>query len=104
MFEPKTREKAAGKPRLLVINGYGSHIQADFIAHYMENGIDLLFIPSYYSHLLQPLDVNVFSAFKRAYGSETDAVSRFNIQRIQKVKQLQIFMRLKIKAVTINNV
>ena len=45
VFKRKTREKAADKPRLLIVNRYGSNIQADFIAYYMENNINLLIMP-----------------------------------------------------------
>ena len=65
VFEPFTREKAAGRRRLLIANRHGSHIQGKFITHYMENGINLLIMPPHCSHILQPLDVGVFSACKR---------------------------------------
>lgn len=104
VFEPKTREKAAGKPRLLIVDGHGSHIQAAFIAHCMEHDIDLLIMPPHCSHLLQPLDVGVFSAFKRAHGSETDAVSRLSTQRIKRPEWLQMFMRSREKALTSSNI
>ena len=64
--------------RLLIVDGHGSHIRADFIAHCMENSIDLLVILPHCSHLLQPLDVKVFAAFKRVYSGETDAVLKLN--------------------------
>jgi hypothetical protein len=35
IFEPLTREIAAGSRRLLIADGHGSHIQADFIAYCM---------------------------------------------------------------------
>ena len=79
MFKPYTREKAEDQPRLLIINGHGSHIRADFIAYCIENNINLLVMPPYCSHLLQPLDIGVFSAFKRAHANETDTTSRLSI-------------------------
>jgi hypothetical protein len=88
VFEPQTRDKAAGRPRLLIADGHGSHIRADFIAHCMENDIDLLIMPPHCSHLLQPLDVGVFSAFKRAHSNETDATSRLSTQRISRPEWL----------------
>ena len=82
VFEPFTREKAAGRRRLLIADGHGSHIQGKFIAHCMENGIDLLIMPPHCSHILQPLDVGVFSAFKRYHTVETHTLSRLSSQRI----------------------
>ena len=89
MFEPHIREKAMRKltsaeikQRLLIVNGYSSYIRADFIVYYMKNSIDFLIISFCYSHLLKPLDVGVFAAFKRAYSGEIDALFRLNITRI----------------------
>ena len=79
VFEPNTREKAGNKQHLLIADNYGSHIRADFITHYIKNAIDLLIIPPYYSHLLQPLDIEIFTAFKRAHSGKTNAISRLSI-------------------------
>ena len=75
----KYSRKARNKQRLLIADGHGSHIRADFIAYYMENAIDLLIVPPYYSYVFQPFDMGVFSAFKHAYGGEIDALFRLNI-------------------------
>ena len=86
MLERHNREKTIGslplqntKQRLLIVDGHGSHIRADFIAYCIKNSIDLLTMPFYYSHLLQPLNIRVFAIFKRAYSGETDAVFKLNI-------------------------
>ena len=104
VFEPQTRAKAAGQPRLLIADGHGSHIRADFIAHCIENDIDLLIMPPHCSHLLQPLDVGVFSAFKRAHSNETDATSRLSTQRISRPEWLEMFIRARAKAVKLDNI
>ena len=104
VFEPQTREIAGNQYRLLIADGHGSHIRADFIAYYMENDIDLLIMPLYYSHLLQPLDVGVFSAFKCAYAGETDAVSQHSSQQIPHAEWMQMFIRARKKAVTLDNI
>ena len=70
----------------------------------MENRINLLVMPPYYSHLRQPHDIRVFTAFKRAYNGETDAVSRLSTQRIQRAEWIKIFQKAKIKAVTASNI
>ena len=104
VFEPQIRKTASNKQRLLIIDGHGSHIQAKFIAHCMENGIDLLVMPPHCSHLLQPLDVGVFAAFKRAHSVEMDSVSRLSTQRISRHEWLQMFIRARVKAVTTSNI
>jgi hypothetical protein len=98
VFEPQTRETAAGRRRLLIADGHGSHIQGKFIAHCMENDIDLLIMPPHCSHILQPLDVGVFSAFKRYHTVETHALSRLSSQRIQWSEWLELLSRARVKA------
>lgn len=51
----------------------------------MERAIDLLILPLYCSHILQPLDVSVFSPLKRALAAETDAVARLDASRVSRV-------------------
>ena len=70
----------------------------------MENNIDLLVMPPYCSHLLQPLNVGVFSAFKRAHVNEIDATLRLSRQRISRPEWIEIFMRARVKAVKIDNI
>ena len=88
----------------MIADGHGSHIRADFIAHCMENAIDLLIMPPHCSHLLQPLDVGVFAAFKRAHSGETDAVSRLSTQRIQRTEWMEMFQRARAQAITASNI
>jgi hypothetical protein len=104
VFEPLTREKAAGRQRLLIADKHRSHIQGDFIAYCMENKIDLLILLPYCSHLLQPLDVGVFSAFKRFHTSETHALSRLSSARIQRAEWLELLSRARTKAMTEQNI
>jgi hypothetical protein len=59
-FEPETREKAAGKPRVLICDRHDSHITGDFIDFCLKNNIWLLVLPLHTSHLLQPLDLAIF--------------------------------------------
>lgn len=104
VFEPLTRREGVGHRRLLIADGHGSHIRADFIAHCMENAIDLLIMPPHCSHILQPLDVGVFAAFKRAHAIETDKVARLSSQRLSRLEWLQIFIQARKKAVRPENI
>ena len=104
VFEPLTREKAAGRQRLLIADGHGSHIQGDFIAYCMENQIDLLIMPPHCSHILQPLDVGVFSAFKRYHTAETHAISRLSSQRIPRAEWIELLSRARTKAMNRDNI
>ena len=57
-----------GEPQLLICDGHDSHISADFIRHCIANDIVLLLLPPHSSHLLQPLNVSVFSSLKQVMG------------------------------------
>ena len=52
MFEPLTRPTDPLLYRLLIIDGHGSYITANVIAHCIEHAIDLLILPPYTSHML----------------------------------------------------
>jgi len=71
-FEPKTWEKAAGRTRLLVFDGHGSHTTPDIIRHCILNRIRLALLPSHSSHLTQLLDIGVFSSMKAHMTREMD--------------------------------
>ena len=45
-FEPNTREKVGGQPRILFCDGHDSHITGNFIDHCMDYKIRLLIMPT----------------------------------------------------------
>lgn len=104
VFDPLTRDKAAGRQRLLIADGHGSHIRADFIAYCMENQIDLLIMPAHCSHILQPLDLGIFSAFERYHSCETHAISRLSSQRIPRSEWIELLSRAREKAISKENI
>ena len=56
-----------GRKRLLILDGASAHMRSDTRALAEIAGVILLFLPSHTSHLLQPLDVGVFSPLKTAF-------------------------------------
>lgn len=59
-------------PVLLIFDNHESHISIDVITFAKENGIVLLTLPPHSSNKLQPLDVAVYSPFKRYYNAAVD--------------------------------
>ncbi|EAQ85728.1 hypothetical protein CHGG_06981 [Chaetomium globosum CBS 148.51] len=53
--------------RLLVVDGHGSHESDEFMWECYANNVHLLFSPPHCSHVLQPLDLTVFSPLKNSY-------------------------------------
>lgn len=66
----KTAEERSGiKPiyRLLVVDNYYSHWELPFVEYLHEYDIKVMALPSHMTHLMQPLDVSVFSSLKRGH-------------------------------------
>lgn len=53
-------------PSLLILDNFGSHILLEVILLCKEHGVTLITLPPHTTHKTQPLDVGVFSPFKRA--------------------------------------
>ena len=103
-FEPLTQDKAAGKYRLLICDGYDSHITGEFIGHCMDNNILLFILPPHSSHLTQPLDVGVFRPLKKYMANELQPLIPTGIARIQKVEWLMAFVDAHEKAFSPSNI
>ena len=58
---------------LLIVDGHNSHITLEVVMKAMEGGLDLVILPSHTSHRLQPLDVSIFTPFKKAFKRYMDA-------------------------------
>jgi len=61
-----------GKTRLLLCDNHSSHDNYEFYEHCLTNNIALFFFPSHTTHILQPLDVGVFSPLDRYCSQEVN--------------------------------
>jgi len=84
IFNPETKP-STDRHRLLLTDGHSSHLTAKFIAYCLKNTIDLVVLPPHSTHILQPLDVTIFSPLKTYLTQETDRLSRLDRGRISKV-------------------
>ncbi|CAG9953199.1 unnamed protein product [Clonostachys rosea f. rosea IK726] len=66
VFIPSTRPSPPCW-RLLIVDGHKSHETVEFMWECFKNHIWLLFLPSHSSHVLQPLDLSIFSPLKGSY-------------------------------------
>jgi hypothetical protein len=67
VFDLATKEHTTGAKRLLIMDGHNSHCSEPFETYARSNNIIPLWLPSYSSHITQPLDVGCFSVVKRRY-------------------------------------
>lgn len=70
VFDRYTKAVAGRSWRLLIVDGHGSHVTADFIEYCISNRILLAIFPPHSTHSLQPLDVVLFSPLAQHYTSE----------------------------------
>jgi hypothetical protein len=87
-----------GKQRLLLLDGYGSHLTARFIAFCIDRSIDLVVLPPHTSHILQLLDVGVFSPLKRALSAEIEKLFRLDTRRILRVEWTEAYITARNRA------
>jgi hypothetical protein len=66
------REISTENKHLLILDGHSSHVTLDVVQEARVVGLDLLTLPSYTSHALQPLDVSVFKPFKTFFREYRD--------------------------------
>jgi hypothetical protein len=97
-FIPHTNSRVRGRFQLLILDGHGSHLTPQFDRVCIENNIIPLCMPSYLSHLLQPLDVGCFAVVKRAYSCFISNLARRGYNYIDKFDFLDDYQRARLEA------
>jgi hypothetical protein len=104
VFEPQTRERAAGRWRLLICDGHGSYETADFLTFCFTHRIYLLRLPPHTSHLTQPLDVGCFSPLKQAYRRGVKDESDKGVKTITKRLFMDLYRKARDEAFSLCNI
>jgi hypothetical protein len=84
IFDPETKERANGRPRVLICDGFGTHETLEILEFCFENNILLCRLPSHTSHKLQPCDVAPFARLKAAYRDQVDRLEQGGVNTIGK--------------------
>ncbi|EED11995.1 pogo transposable element, putative [Talaromyces stipitatus ATCC 10500] len=98
--------RSMGSYRMLILDGHGSHLTAEFDRTCTENNIIPICMPPHSSHLLQPLDVGCIAVLKRHYGQVVEQRMRDGFNHIDKLDFLMAFPEARTvayKARTIQN-
>jgi hypothetical protein len=86
---------------MLILDGHGSHISLDFLWACKQNKVYLLFLPAHSSHVLQPLDLSVFSVVKRFYRQQIQALSYLNdAAPVKKERFITAYYHARERAIT----
>jgi len=104
VFDPQTKDRANGKPRLLINNGFGTHESLELMKFCYENNIILCRLPSHTSHKLQPCNVGIFGPLKAAYREEVERLYRGGSNMIGKQHFTLLYNRARRKAITPRNI
>ena len=86
VFLSETQLKYGHLLRLLMFDGHGSHITFEFVSKCFSHNAPPPCLPAHSTHLLQPLDVGLFSPYQHFYGLGVDNYMRSgqNIAGIKK--------------------
>ena len=107
VFNPITQQKLGDvkdRIRLLICDGHDSHISVKFVAYCIENNICLFLLLPHSSHLLQPLDVGVFSSLRTAVSADLDQLIRIGVTRLEKAKWVESYIKVRPNAFTEKNI
>ena len=104
VFEPQTKLRAGGKPRLLICDGFGTHESLEILKFCFENNITLCRIPSHTSHKLQPCDVGAFGPLKAAYREQVEKLYRGGANTVGKQHFTSLYSRAREQALTARNI
>ena len=104
IFDPETRERARGKPRVLICDGFGTHETLEVLEFCFANNIILCRLPSHTSHKLQPCNVAVFAPLKAAYREQVERLERGGVNTIRKEHFTSLYSPAREKAFTSKNI
>jgi hypothetical protein len=105
LFIPLTAPSRPQEKRLLVLDGHGSHETTDFMYLCFQHNIHLLYLPPHTSHVLQPLDLSVFSALKHYYRKQIGYLSLLtDSSPVGKQNFLLCYQKARKEALSISNI
>jgi hypothetical protein len=105
IFIPLTTPSGPQEKRLLVLDGHGSHETVDFMYLCFQHNIHLLYLPPHPSHVLQPLDLSVFSPLKHSYRKQIGYLSQqTDSSPIGKQNFLNCYQKARKDGLTISNI
>lgn len=97
-FNTHSKKSQIGRYRLLLLDGYGSHLTYEFWEYAKENRICLFRLPPHSTHLTQPLDVGVFQPMKHYHAEAVDNAIRMGDVDFGRLDFLAAFNQFRTKA------
>jgi len=104
VFEPSTRARANGRPRILISDGFERQESHDVLKFCLENNIVPCRLLSHTSHKLQPCDVSVFGPLKTAYREQVEHLERRGANAVNKEHFVLLYRRARDAALTARSI
>ena len=86
-----------GTYRLLLFDGFDSHLTKEFLEVLEDNKIIPYRLPPHSTHLLQPLDVSCFQPYKHWHAEAVDSATRTGCTSFNKVEFLAALQSIRHK-------
>ncbi|KAJ3555968.1 hypothetical protein NM688_g2285 [Phlebia brevispora] len=97
-FDKQTRDKAAGKPRALFVDGHNSHYSKKLLDYAQTLNIMLIGYPPHCTHALQGLDVACFGCMKEEFALEVERFEAEHDRGVNKADFAGVFGRAYLRA------
>jgi DDE superfamily endonuclease len=97
-FDRATQRKIQGVFRLLILDGFSSHIKYDFVKYAQHFKIILFGLPPHTTHFLQPLDMVCFQPLKHYHAEAIDTAVRTGDTTFSKIEFLTAFKEFRKQA------
>jgi hypothetical protein len=104
VFDPQSRERANGRPGVLICDGFSTHETLEVLDFCFANNIVLCRLPSHTSHKLQPCDLAVFAPLKSAYRDNVERLERGGVNTIGKEHFVYLYRPARERAFTRRNI
>ncbi|KAF2006458.1 DDE-domain-containing protein [Amniculicola lignicola CBS 123094] len=92
------------QPRVLILDGFGTHETLEILEYCFANNIILCRLPSHTSHKLQPCDVAVFAPLKTAYREQVERLERGGVNTLGKEHFTSLYSPARERAFTPKNI
>ena len=99
-FDTHINARRKGAWRMLVMDGYGSHMTTEFLDYAEAHNIRLFTFPPHTTHLTQPLDVGVFQPYKHWHSQGLNHAMRCGQIEFTKLDFFHLFSQMKANTMT----
>ncbi|KAI0992429.1 hypothetical protein K3495_g15756, partial [Podosphaera aphanis] len=99
-FDLFTREKTVGAFKVLIFDGHGSHLTQIFVDFCWKAKLCPSLLPPHLTHVLQPLDVGIFSILKHNFKRAVRREVFLGATEIKKADFFRFFQRFYAMSVT----